>query len=163
MIYKGTFLMTLFLCQFSFAQKVKTIELEKICEPIQPEYYLYVEDVEEFIDTLTLRIQISSVTNGREVSNESLTFSEKIINESSIVQLSKEVALSICLARIVDQGKKYYIYSIHLYKKEGKCWEDINSMLNWSKCNLGVINSGYGIGNQGSSNFVGYTGNITLQ
>jgi hypothetical protein len=163
MIQQILLISAIFIGQLAFAQKVKTIDLDKVCDPIAQQYHYEVEDVDEFKDSLTLTIELTTVTDGRDVDYKAKRFTEKIKDESSIIMLSKTVAFSIAIARITEHGKKYYLYSIHLYRKDGKCWDDLNTNGTWSKCSLGTITSGYGFGNQGTSNFIGFSGSVRVK
>ena len=158
-----TILIALCSVHLVFGQKVKTVAPEKVCDQNSQAIYFEVEDVEAFKDSLTLKLDIATVTNGKDVDSKGFKYSTKIKDESPIVQISKKVAFRISIARVVENGKKYYLYTIHLYRKEGKCWDDLYPNSSWDKCSLGSITNGYGIGNQGSSNYVGFSGDIILK
>jgi hypothetical protein len=146
----------------SNAQKVKTLSNEDLCPKITPSYALPISPVDEFKDSLELSISINKVTEGREELSVNLSFNETISNESSIVKLSKNVAMRISVGRVVENGEKFYIYAIHLYRKEKGCWEDVYPNTAWNMFSLGTVTGGQGYGNQGTSGFVSFNGNVSV-
>lgn len=144
-----------------YSQDLKTIDDNKICDEILT--YNYIEPVDSFKEVLKLTIEINEFSLGRETKEYNIVWSENISNESPIIQVSKDGAMRVSIGRVIDNGKNYYIYRVHLYKKIKRCWEDRSTSVNWSRCKLGVITNGYGIGNKGTSNYIGFSGKIKIE
>lgn len=148
----------------AFAQKVKTIDPEDVCDIVTPRYHVSIKPVEEFKDSLTITLKVSTVSKGQDLDAKGLTFTEVISDESSIIRIGKEVGFSISIARVVEKGKNYYLYSLRLYSKEGNCWEEVNgSYATWSKFNLGTVTTGYASGSEGTRNYIGFTGSLSVE
>ncbi len=144
-----------------FSQDFKTIENDKICDENQA--YNYVEPVDSFKNEVILTIEINEFSVGRDTEKIDKTWTGNIANETPIIKVNKEGAIRVSIGKVIDNGRKYYIYRIHLYKKINGCWEDQSSSVNWSRCKLGEITNGHGIGNKGTSDYVGFSGKISIE
>lgn len=144
-----------------FAQDIKFIDNDNICEPGESDKKI--EFVESFKDSLKLTLELETMTVSKKTEKIDFVYSEYIKDESSVIRITKNGALRLSIARVTENGKKYYLGKIHLYRKEGNCWEDITYFHDWEKISLGAINYGYGIGDQGTSNYIGYFGKVIIE
>jgi hypothetical protein len=161
---KKTFI-TLFLIttfSFAFSQKIITIAKEKVCETPKKTYG-NITPIENFKESLTIHFVINKASLGTDVTLPNLKFSEVIRHESSIFEITKDMAISVSIGKVTEMGKNYYIYKIHLLKRIKDCWEDAAGDINWTKFNLGNITAGYAYGNEGTSGYIGFTGSITVE
>ncbi|MFY0643651.1 MAG: hypothetical protein JXR19_04225 [Bacteroidia bacterium] len=144
-----------------YAQEFKTIDNSEVCDESQT--YNYVAPVESFKSKLTISIDISNFTVGRDSKKINKTWTGSVTDETPIIKVSKDGAIRIAVGRVIENGKKYYIYRIHMYKKIDGCWEDRSSYVSFARFNPGVINNGYGIGTQGTSEYIGFSGILTIE
>jgi hypothetical protein len=147
----------------TYSQKIKTIEFNQICDPPKKEYGNNVEAVDEFRDSLKATIQIDRITLGTNVEEVNRTFEEVFKDETQVYRLNNEMAISVSVARVVENDKKFYVYKLHLFRKIKGCWEDVCWDHAYSKFNLGNFTSGHGVGNEGSSTYIGFQGNVTIE
>lgn len=156
------FFVSLLISTLVFSQKVKTVERNKICD-VPKKTYGTIEPVSEFKDSLKAIIQIRRITLGANSEEVDKTFTEMIKNESSVFKVTNEMAISVSIGRVEENGFKFYIYKIHLFRKIKGCWEDSSWDTSWTKFNLGNFTGGYGYGNEGASGFIRFSGNITVE
>jgi hypothetical protein len=138
-----------------------TINPDKLCENNQ--HQKAVSPVEEFKDSLKVTFNISSITVGSKTKELHTEITEKIKDETLIYKLSKDAAISFSVSRAVEMGQKYYYYKINLYRKVSGCWENVYTNSPWTRFNLGSIVSGYGIGVEGTSSFIGFRGSLLVE
>ena len=153
--------LTLLASNLCLAQKVKTVKEKKVCKI--DDSLFGITPVDSFKDSLKFTVKLTSTTEGKVTNESNLEYTEIILNESSILQISNNIAISISVERIEERAKKYYIHRIHMYRKEKKCWKDLSSTSSWSAFNLGAVNSGMSHGNKGSDDFWGYDGTLSLE
>ncbi len=154
-------LLTFFSFQVLIAQKVNTIDNEKICE-LGPSVDMN-DFVDSFKDSLKLIINLHTISIGKKSEEVNFNYSGYFVNESDIIRVNKNFALRISVARVIENGNKAYLYKIHLLKKENDCWEDYSTQHAWDQGNLGTLNNGYAIGYEGTSSHIGYEGTILLE
>lgn len=155
-------LITLLTSIVVFSQKVNTLEINDICDAPKKTYG-NIEAVNEFKDSLKATIQIYKITLGTKTEDLDETFIERIKNESTIYKLNNKMAISVSVGRIEENGDKFYIYKIHLFRKNKGCWEDTTRDTQWTKFNLGNFTSGYGYGFEGTKEFVRFSGNLSIE
>ncbi len=144
-----------------FAQDKNVIPDEEICDV--PLYARGVSYVDRFRDTLNISINLDEVFIGKKSKKVEFSYSAKISNESSVIRVSKDLAIRISIARVVENGNKFYLYKIHLYEKYKDCWHDRSTNGSWGICNLGVVNGGFYYGAKGTKNCFGYKGSISIE
>lgn len=145
-----------------YAQKIKTIDRADICEA-PTKTYNNILPVTEFKDRLEVAISINEITLGSKTEQVDLFFIETITNESSVFKINGDMAISVSIGRVEENGSKFYLYKVHLFRKVKGCWEDSAWGTNWTKCNLGTVTHGYGYGNQGTSGFIQFAGGINVE
>ena len=87
-IMKYALLFTIVACAFTSMAQTKTIDKDKVCEPSDVPVYMTIKHVDEFKDSLTFSLDLRTVSDGKDVSDKRIVFSEKMKNESSIVKIS---------------------------------------------------------------------------
>lgn len=142
-------------------QNQNLISNDEICDI--PPNVLKVEYVDNFKDTLKLSIDLEEVYVGKKTKKVEFSYSENFSTESSLIKVTKDFAMRISVARVIDNGKKCYLYKIHIFEKYKDCWYDRNANGTWSIGKIGTINWGYYYGTKGTKNCFGYAGDITIE
>jgi hypothetical protein len=154
----GLLVYVLSICSLS-AQNKSDISDDELCDI--PPNLQRINPVESFKDSLTLTIDIKEIYIGKKIKEIEFEHTEVITTESSIIKVNKDMAIRISIARVIDNGKKCYLYKIHLFERYKDCWYDKNATGGWSVGKIGTLNSGYYHGTKGEDCF-GYDGDITL-
>ncbi|MDC9721326.1 MAG: hypothetical protein PSN34_00960 [Urechidicola sp.] len=144
-----------------YSQEFKIIEDDKKCEDIINNRY--VEPVDSFKNELKVTISISEFSVGKEEIKVDKTWTVSITDETPIIKVTKNGALRISTGKVIDNRMKYYIYKIHLYKKENGCWEEGSSTMDWNRLKLGKIMQDYGFGIPGRNNHIGFKGEVIIE
>ncbi len=126
-----------------------------------PPDILGIKPVESFNDSLTLSIDLSEIYIGKKTKEIEFKYTEVIKSESTLIKVNGDMAIKISIARVIDNGNKYYLYKIHLFQKHKDCWYDKNATGSWSIGNVGIFNAGFFHGTKGVDCF-GYKGDISL-
>lgn len=122
-----------------------------------------IKPIKQFKDSLTFTIHSTKSHAGTVTYLDTITFSERIKDETSIVKVSEKVAVRFCIGRVTVNNQKKYIYQIHLYQKVNNCWKDANESVSWEAFNLGKLCGGYALGDFGTAEAVGFIGDVTIQ
>lgn len=142
------------------AQDVVIVNDKDVCTAVKD--YSYVKAVDTFKTEVTITMDISSFSVARNTKKIDFSYSETIENETKIVQVTKKGAIRISIGRVVENGKKYYIFQVHLYKKDKECWREMSTFGNWTKCSLGTMTHGYAFGTKNTKNYIGFYGPIKI-
>lgn len=141
------------------AQTKRDIADDDLCDI--PSHLLRIQPVESFKDSVTLTINLNEIYVGKKTKSVKFVHTELITSESSIIEINKEMAIRVSIARVIDNGNKCYLYKIHLFEKYKDCWYDRDASGGWNLGKLGVVNSGFYHGTKGEDCF-GYEGDIIL-
>lgn len=158
LLFTGILVYALSICSLS-AQNNNNIPDNELCDI--PPNLQRINPAESFKDSLTLTIDITEIYIGKKTKEIEFIYKEVITSESSIIKVNKDMAIRVSIARVIDNGKKCYLYKIHLFEKYKDCWYDKNASGGWSVGKIGTLNSGYYHGTKGEDCF-GYDGDITL-
>ncbi|MCB9334933.1 MAG: hypothetical protein H6586_02215 [Flavobacteriales bacterium] len=150
------------LSSVAYSQKTKTINLTDVCETVKIAYTT-VDPVSDFKSNLHVKLKIDMLSDGLNEQQVDVDIVQEIEDETDIFQISKKVAISVSVARVKENGNKFYVYKIHLFRKIDGCWEDASIQNTWQKFNLGVVTGGYAYGSKGTSTYLGFSGTIIIE
>ncbi len=145
----------------SYSQDFKTIDNSQICDASQVSGYI--EPVDSFKAELTVTLDLEEFTVGKQTKEIDNIWSGTITDETPIIKITKNGAIRVSIARIIDNEKRYYVYRLHLYEKTDGCWEEKNFRKDWSSFKLGTVTHGYGLGTKGSSDYIGFSGKLIIE
>lgn len=156
--FTGVLVFLISVCSLS-AQNNKDISDDEICNI--PPNIQKINPVESFKDSLTLSIDLTEIYIGKRTKEIKFKHTEVITTESSLIKVTKDMAIKISVARVIDNGNKCYLFKIHLFEKYKDCWYDKNANGSWSIGKIGTVNAGYYHGIKGEDCF-GYDGEISI-
>lgn len=108
--------------------------------------YYQIPSVDEFKSNLQLNIEITEISIGKKIEKIDFQYSEEMSDESSVIVVRKDIAIRISIGRVIENGNRYYIYNMKIFKRTKDCWEDTNPHPYWKKFNLGKLTNGYTTG-----------------
>ncbi|GEM_PF-4343079 len=138
-----------------FAQE--KVELKSVCVPENTKYQIHVESVDEFKDSLTIRLNVAKAFDTYNRYEADINYTETFANETSIIQIAPTIAFQVHVTRVVIRGEKYYLKAHTFFLMKEECWEPMTTHSAWSKMMLG-INTG-----DSSVNGVGFEGELLIE
>lgn len=141
----------------------KVNENDRVCKTKENRYELKIKPFKKFKDSLTLTLNVTKSHCGIITYLDTVNVSERIKDESSIIQVSEKVGIRVCIGRVRVNGIKTYICNLHLFKKEKDCWRDMPPTDNWEKFNLGHVTSGHSYGDYGTQGAIGFIGELKIE
>ena len=119
--------------------------------------------VSSFKDELTLKLDVTKITIDKTSEKISLSHSEKIKSESSLIQINDTIAFKISIGRVVEYKVKKYLYKADLFRKYEGCWRAASPTNYWYEFYPGIISAGFGFGYEGTNGYLGLTGSLIIE
>jgi len=155
---KKSILPVLFLFGISTAVSAQEkVELTSVCIPENNKYQIHVSSVDEFKDSLTIKLNVTEAFDPYDSYEKDITYTETFANETSIIQIAPTIAFQVNIARVEMRGEKYYLQAQTFFLMKEDCWEPISTHSSWSKMMPGIVTE------NASINGVGFEGELLIE